>query len=243
MMQLETLTACPICKSERIEPTTSNALRCLDCGQAFGNPRLDDTSAWQYYAGEYRNHMNDTRKGVTEDIPDVQRQRERARVQYGLIEPYVASVRTMLEIGCSLGYLMDQFNIYQDAECVGIEADVRYHKADPASNFKLYTDISELEPRRFDLIALSHVVEHMNHPHWYLAYLANYHAHDKTLMMIEVPNLEVLTETITLNHPFGFTRETLNNLMARIGFVPVFFKKHGLGADKEFYLLGVYKRA
>ena len=237
--ELEHLTECPVCKSPNINRDDSiRAHRCQACGMAFGNPRLSDAAQVQYYAGAYRDGMNNW-------LPDVQRQRERARFQYARCEPHLQGVRTMLEIGCSLGFLMDQFNMYQDTICVGIEADVRYHLVTPASNYQLYSDISECpRPRRkFDLIAMSHVLEHMNHPLQYLKYLAHWHGHDNTRFMIEVPNLDGLSKTITLNHPMGFTKDTLNNLMARVGFIPVYFKKHALGADKEFYLLGVYKRA
>jgi SAM-dependent methyltransferase len=235
--ELEHLTECPICDSPRIRRDDAiRAHRCDDCGMAFGNPRLSDSAQVEYYAGAYRDGMNNW-------LPDVQRQRERARFQYARVESHLQDVRTMLEIGCSLGFLMDQFNIYQDTECVGIEPELRNHNFDPARDYKYYADISELPPRKFDLIAMSHSLEHMNHPRQYLQSLALYYAHENTRFMIEVPNIDALPTTITLNHPMGFTKDTLNNLMARIGFIPVYFKKHALGTDKEFYLLGVYKRA
>jgi hypothetical protein len=204
---------------------------------------MTDSEQVEYYAGVYRDVVSTHNGNNIHDTVDIQTQHKRARFQFARVEKYVSHVKTMLEIGCSLGYFMDQMNMYYDVECIGIEADRRYHQADPAKRFELYADISECPPRKVDLIVLSHVLEHMNHPYEYMSQLAFYYGHENTLFLIEVPNVDELPTTITLNHPLGFTKDTLNNFMARIGFVPVYFKKHGLGSDKGIYLLGVYKRA
>lgn len=240
-MATEILTACPICHASDLAPVTngrSPGSRCLACGQVFLNPRMDDASAREYYQGAYRDQVSaDGTNGI--DPTDLQRQRERAHNQIHHCWDYIEHARTMLEIGCSAGYLMDKLNINFDTACIGVEPDVRYHQVDPACNFRLYRDISEVPLRQFDLIAMSHSLEHMQHPLEYLRELGAY-CHAKTRLLIEVPNYELTPLTLNDHHPYAFTADTLNGLLARVGFVPLLFVKHGLKWPPPLYLLGVY---
>jgi hypothetical protein len=243
-MNLETLTACPICTSDKLEPVTNGRApgsMCLDCGTVFLNPRMDDASAAEYYQGAYRDQVNSTN---VEDEVDHQRQRDRAHLHVFSCWDYIEHSRTMLEIGCSMGYLMDKLNVQFDTECIGVEPDNRYHTIEPACNFKLYRDAREVPPREFDLIAMSHSLEHMQHPREFLKELTICNAHQGTRILIEVPNYEFTPGTLNDHHPFAFTETTLNGLLARVGYKPLMFVKHGLTFSRDpYYLLGVYGRA
>lgn len=238
----ETLTACPICQSENIY-TRSKAHGvtpvsvCKDCDQHFVNPRMTDDEATAFYQGEYWDKMNGARAAE-----NLIRHRERARFQALELARWVKDARTCLEIGCSAGYLMDYLNIHYDIECYGVEPDTRHHEFEPAKHYQVYTDLSRVPDRRFDILAMSHSLEHLNHPLEFMRNLIDHHAHDGTRLMIEVPNLDTIPNTLTPQHPFGFSERTLNQLFLRFGYAPLVMVKHGLGAHRPFYLLAMYGR-
>jgi hypothetical protein len=176
------------------------------------------------------------------DPKDTQRQVLRSRMQMEMCGEYFAGCKTSLEIGCSLGTLMHALAGI-GVEPVGIEPDERYHVAEPARNYKVYTDISLVEPRPFDLICMSHSLEHLNHPLDYIRMLDFNYAHENTRYMIEVPNGE-RNIVERPHHPFGFTKFALDWLMAQVGRVPInkrFY--HGLAGNfPTTYLLMIYGR-
>lgn len=235
----ETLTACPICYSANIRAKSTGTIMvsvCRDCDQHFVNPRMTDDEAAIFYQGEYWDKMN-VRSGE-----NLRRHRDRARLQAIEMRKWIAGLNTALEIGCASGYLLDQLARGYDMDCRGVEPDLRYHKVDPAKRYTLYRDIAAVPCIKFDLIAMSHSLEHLNHPREYLEHLIEYHTHARTRIMIEVPNLDYKIETLTRQHPFAFTEKTLNGLFALLGYHPLIMIKHGLGLVKQIYLLAMYGR-
>jgi hypothetical protein len=137
---------------------------------------------------------------------------------------------------------MDAAHQHEGIDCVGIEADERYHGIQPAKSYPLYKDISQLEPRAFDLVVMSHVLEHMNHPVEFLQMLKAKYMHAGSLIMIEVPNYPPFPSTMNINHAYGFTENTLPLCLRFAGFgEPVLFVKHGLGMKQDYYLLGMWR--
>jgi hypothetical protein len=201
---------------------------------------MDDASAEAYYQGDYRDEVNHA--DVNDEV-DQERQRVRAHYQLHACWDYIEHARTMLEIGCSMGYLMDKMNIQFDTACVGVEPDVRYHKVEPACNFPLYTSICGVTNRKFDLIAMSHSLEHMQHPLQFIREALVFHGGKDTRFLIEVPNYAATPLTLNAQHPFAFTEDALNKLFGRIGYKPLMFVKHGLTfSTAPYYLLAVYGR-
>ena len=243
-MHLETLTACPICECTMLSPVTNGRAAgaiCGDCHTVFQNPRLDEASTREFYAGLYRDTVN---VGNVNDQQDIDVQRARADFQLHACWDYIENARTMLEIGCSLGYLMDKLSVTFDIDCVGIEPDRRYHAVDPACNYRLYSDIHGMPIRKFDLVCMSHSLEHMREPLEYLSYLMDNYSHKDTRFMIEVPNYGLTPDTLNASHTFAFTEDTLNGMFARLGYKPLMMRKHYRNmAQLPVYLLGVYGRA
>ena len=247
-INLEMLSACPVCgckdvpiayASDRENYHMTHSF-CADCHLIFLNPRMTDEQTSEYYAGMYRDTIDKNVNGIS-DV-DIQRQQARAFIQTDILKEKAQGCKSNLEIGSSMGYLMAGLHEAIGIECVGIEADERYHKIDPACNFEQHTDISELEAgRRFDLITMSHSLEHFNHPLDYINMLIEKHAHKDTLFMIEVPNTEYY-QCFGIAHPMNFTPETLNDLFRRAKCDTVANITHGLGTRLVFrYLVGIYK--
>ena len=242
----ETLTACPICKSKRIvskrrREFAVSVYNCRDCDQYFVNPRMSDDELTAYYSGEYWTAMSSQDDGLSTN--NLVRHRERARYQIITLADWLADLHTVLEIGCSVGYLLDYLHTSYGMDTMGVEPDTRHHNVSPAKYHKIVTDVSLLPSRQFDLLALSHSLEHLNHPLEFMTSLIAHHAHEGTRILIEVPNLELPEGYVMSNrHPFAFTEATLNKFMARLGYAPLYFTRHGLGGIKPHYLLGMYER-
>lgn len=242
-LQWETLKKCPICQDAQIKPGTKpNIWVCLGCGVTFLNPRMTDESTTAYYKGIYRNEVSGLNGFNTIDLDN---QRKRAAIQVEACRPYLKGVETCIEIGCSAGYLMEALT-ESGIDCTGVESDQRYHAIEPAKRFSVYADLEQAPRRRYDLAALSHVLEHLNHPLEYLRNLVD--GYGVGMVLVEVPNLAIVTDTVMKQHPFGFTEKTLDGLFARLDLTPVFKTTHNLGRPvigplAQKYILAVYAKA
>lgn len=246
-LDIELVNACPACGSARITSSLTNAWGggyihysiCLACGMQFLNPRMTDEQTKDYYAGTYRRAMYGP-DGV--DAQDLIRQELRSRNQVTLCGPYILRAKSHLEIGCSAGWLL---HLVAAPRSIGVEPDVRYHRLEPACNYPMVTDEEELpEGETFDLISMSHSLEHMNHPTAYLANLIGKHAHAGTLVMVEVPNAEETIGALAIHHPLAFTADTLFGMFSRLGWRPKagFFHSLSDQHDDPLYILAVFER-
>jgi cyclopropane fatty-acyl-phospholipid synthase-like methyltransferase len=238
---LETLTTCPICGSPQIARKrirVSYAI-CQDCGQVFVNPRMTDAATVEYYRGAYRDEVTPNEREIAVDAV---RQESRARMQIALLGEWLKEAHTCLEIGCGRGYLVNALHECYGMDCVGVEPDQRSREREPARGLVVYADIRDVPPRAFDLITMSHSLEHMNHPVEYLRRIIDNYTGEHTRIMVEVPNLDVVQNTLSLHHPFGFTDHTLKGVMHRVGYRPLHLTTHGLGSARALYLLGIFGR-
>lgn len=247
-LNFEILDACPVCGSKDISAAYKDNYKgmgeiyqffCGNCHLIFLNPRMTDEQTTQYYAGLYRDTIQENDEGISE--ADLIRQTKRAQIQVEIIKNFIEGCGSNLEIGSSAGYLLDGLHKVGVSDCVGIEPDARYHELEPAKYYKLYKDISEVEPRIFDLITMSHSLEHFNHPLRYIQDLIANYAHPGTMFMIEVPNTEYY-QCFGIAHPMNFTRETLNGLFDKAGCNTIRNFTHGLDGRLVYrYLIGLYQ--
>lgn len=248
-LDFEQLTQCPICKGKNI-PTmyefnyrgngTLYCSVCADCHLNFLNPRMTDEQTVKYYSGLYRDTINQNEDGI--NPVDLQNQHDRAMVQVNTIKEHLKGLKSNLEIGSSAGYLLDRLHMECDFEyCVGVEPDTRYHRLEPGCNYRMYQDIDEVPKQQFDLITMSHSLEHMNHPLEYMRNIIDNYTHDGSLIMIEVPNTDYYM-CYGLAHPMNFNQETLNGLFIRLACMPVGNYVHGLGTvPVRRFLIGLYR--
>lgn len=247
-LDFEMLDACPICESTDIHTAYKESYRgmcdiymsfCGNCHLIFLNPRMTDAQTTKYYNGLYRDTVQENIEGVSQ--VDLDTQSKRAQLQVEIIKNYIDGCSSNIEIGCSAGYLLDELHKVGVSDCVGIEPDVRYHELEPAKHYKLYKDIREVEPRIFDLITMSHSLEHFNHPLRYIQGLIANYAHPGTMFMIEVPNTEYY-QCFGIAHPMNFTRETLNGLFDKAGCNTIRNFTHGLDGRLVYkFLIGLYQ--
>lgn len=247
-MELEALNSCPVCgggnnphiiflHDRRVSGETLHYASCQGCGQLFLTPRMSDAQTAEYYAGAYRTGIWGA-DGYNE--VDQTTQRLRASLQAQVLNLWNVVPDNVLEIGSGAGYLLWEWH-KRGAKVVGIEPDARCREREPGKRFKMLADIAELEPQPFELICLSHVLEHLNHPREYLQDLIAKYAGPQTQLMIEVPNSECNLSAFQIHHPMAFTGHSLDRLMEGLGYKMVQRLYHGLAnTEIQRYYLALY---
>jgi hypothetical protein len=248
-LTLEYLDACPICQGDDIPqiyraPWGGNWVtysQCKTCGQIFLNPRMTDEQTEAFYKGPYRDAVDTADKVDGISPANLKTQEERAKLQVEILGKHFYGCQTNLEIGCSAGYLMNELSKI-DILSEGVEPDERYHQLSPARHFPFRSEISKVGAYHFDLITMSHSLEHLNHPLEYMRNLIDNYAHANTKIMVEVPNVDQYP-AFGLPHPFAYNLRTLVLLFDRLNFNCAAAYYHGMnGPDLQKYLLAMFER-
>ena len=212
---------------------------CEDCGQNFLNPRFTDEYTKTYYQGLYRNVGAG---GLSSG--EMRLQFLRAHLQKDVIKETVPAGTSALEIGSSLGCMLNELEKLDYTCLVGVEPDERYHKYFPANKFTCYTDISEVPKQPFDLIVMSHSLEHLNQPLDFMRSVIENYTHPDTHFFIEVPNIAYEEPLYMPHHPINFDQKTLNGLFERLGCEAVYNSWLTMNdIPGQPFVVGVYKRS
>jgi len=230
----EIVSACPLCTSPRsrlFDQRQFHGLEvmnrlCLHCGLVYQSPRMTEAESATFYANEYRVLQEGSRDPT---LRNMTAQKERASLMLEFIRPVVPAVIRHLDIGCSLGILLQTVSrAYQD-QAVGVEPGEAHRLAAAKAGLMVFPSLEELEKSgqaRFDLVSLSHVLEHLYNPVEYLTHLRESLMTPDGWLLLEVPNL-YSHDSFEVAHLFAFSPHTLREVLARSGFEIVRFKQHG----------------
>ena len=159
-------------------------IRCAGCASGFYDPpgitdfsdlNQDRDDFWRFYV--------EVGGGVWETI-------------WPVLADVAPGPRTLLDIGCGFGFLVDFWRRQTGAEAVGVElADygaigarmlgIEVHR-------ELLQDCAALAGRRFDIVYASEVIEHVPEPRAFVALLAPFVADDGVLVLT-TPSMEYVT--------------------------------------------------
>jgi SAM-dependent methyltransferase len=230
----EIVSGCPLCASTRSRVFDQRRFHglevvnrlCMNCGLVYQSPRMTAEESAAFYAEEYRLLQEGSRDPT---LRNMNAQKERARLMLEFIRPAIPAVSRHLDIGCSLGILLQQIKTgYQD-QAVGVEPGEAHRLTATKAGLRVYPSLEELEKdrqARFDLISLSHVLEHLYNPVGYLTHLRELFVIPDGWLLLEVPNLYA-HDSFEVAHLYAFSPHTLREVLARGGFEIVKFKQHG----------------
>jgi 2-polyprenyl-3-methyl-5-hydroxy-6-metoxy-1,4-benzoquinol methylase len=230
----ETIVECPLCSSRRSKPfdqrkfrgfTVENSI-CLDCGLVFQSPRMNETEMAVYYQSEYRRTYQGTEGPVARDLM-VQTARAQALVDF--VQSKITHIDRCLDIGCSTGLILEKFQDRFGCHPVGIEPDNAYRTYALGNGIKVYPSLEEMErvrEVRFDMIIMSHVLEHISGPVNYLRHLKESIMIPGSWLLLEVPNLYA-HDSFEVAHLFAFTPHSLKEVLRKGGFTVDKAKEHG----------------
>lgn len=203
-------------------PFDIHTVLCDRCGLVYTDPQPAPGLLADFYAAQERDAFVE---GDETRIPGEGSRRSQAT----WIREAVGSLKGLrvLEIGCYDGYLLHLLE-QQGAQGVGIEpsasaAALGQDRYGVTIHAGLFEEI-ELQDGEFDLIVLSHVLEHLAAP---APTLARCHELLKAngQLFIEVPNVlkprvESAVNFFTFDHLFNFCPDTLGMLFRAQGFEP-----------------------
>jgi SAM-dependent methyltransferase len=199
---------------------------CLDCGLVYQSPRMTEVESAVFYADEYRL----LQEGQTDPTArNINIQKARASSLYGFIQPIFATVSRHLDIGCSMGILLKYFQGLFHNQAVGVEPGEAHREQARSQGLTVYGTLEELEKAgetRFDLVSISHVLEHLPDPLGYLSHLREAILTKEGNLLLEVPNLYA-HDSFEVAHLFAFSPHTLREVLRKSGFEILKFEKHG----------------
>lgn len=86
-------------------------------------------------------------------------------------------------------------------------------------------------PKRFELVTLMHVLEHLERPRQVLEQIREELLNDEGLLLVEVPNFYA-HDSYELAHLSCFTEQSLAEMLKQAGFEAVAARKHGMPRSK-----------
>jgi cyclopropane fatty-acyl-phospholipid synthase-like methyltransferase len=195
---MEEIAVCPGCKRSSFVPYTTvvgkpylnssfegfdlvvgitvNYVRCLFCGMVWQTPRMgmEDLNRW-YSEGYYRKWLGQSETALNED------EYGRAVKTYEWVNQYLEP-QSLLDFGCSRGFLLDLFD---GIRAEGVESNQDYVR----TKLPVYPGLESVPYNLpYDAITCIHVLEHLADPLEYIQALSAYLA-PGGLLFLEVPSL------------------------------------------------------
>ncbi len=223
----------PLISSKDRHGKPLNTVICVGCGIVTNNPIPSDEELAEFYCRDYRTEY----KGTAEP-----RMRQIWR-NFGRVSEHILAFRDLydgrrhcLDLGSGSGefmYLANQLDI----DCLGVEPNDGYsaYCRDKLGLNVLNQTLEEsgFKPGQFDLIRLSHVLEHMRDPVRSLNVLRDWLSDDGVLY-IEVPNIDqeaankMRGKIFHYGHIFNFSPSTLRMTALMAG-----LEEHPLSAGRN----------
>lgn len=209
------------CADYKIVSTTTRhhqnftIVQCAKCGTLRMNPYLSDESIELYYKEIYGPIK---RKDMTADALYA-RQSRSAVDMYESISPFVQKDSMILDYGSGAGGRMSK--LYNDgyANVHIFDYDAKYMAHGVSTGLKPHA-----EGNRYDMVTLSHVLEHVNEPVEFLHRLQRDFIKPDGKIYIEVPMFDAHIKLIGdfhLAHKFYFTAASLTILAEIAGFTKI----------------------
>lgn len=186
-------------------------LVCNNCGSLLIDRVPVDVELSEFYNGKYSvaRQLN-----VTEAYFEVMRRR--ANAQTDLIKKHISIKKAkILDYGCGYGTLIDKLSTC-GAETYGFDYDPLCRKIlSEKGHFIVEQDVFE-STQKWDVVCLSHVLEHLSDPVEFLTKIAN----SSRIIFIEVPKYDVSIREQFVDlegHLWFFTEQGLTSLVSQSG--------------------------
>ena len=183
---------------------------CRGCGLVFQSPRMTEEDLQAYYENDYRAAHADA------DIFDRELAVQQQRAEHlGELVPRTGRIDSHLDIGCSSGALLGSVQArLGDVRSVGVELDPVFRSHAVERGHEVYATLDEAMQQidRFDLVTMSHVLEHIYDPLEYLRRLRREVVGEAGYLLLEVPNV-FGHDSFENAHAFAFSPSVLRRLL------------------------------
>jgi SAM-dependent methyltransferase len=208
---------------------------CTSCDIRYQYPTLSPDQNEQFYHAEFETFMTGRTGDTGADWQTAENHvlsnenTRKRRMAY--LKPYSDNAKTILEIGCSSGFMLFPF-LEKGKVCVGVEPSGVFKEFLKSRGIPVFRDLQELietrsGPLAYDLIQHFFVLEHIPDPISFLMEQVTLLS-DKGSIVFEVPNVADPLLTIydvpsferfywSLAHPWYFSEEALAYLLDKVG--------------------------
>jgi 2-polyprenyl-3-methyl-5-hydroxy-6-metoxy-1,4-benzoquinol methylase len=220
--------ACPVCRSHETgvlagPQTRWRYRRCDGCGHLWLDPMPTAAELERYYNSAYSVPLERYAGRVAVEQPVVR----------AVVERAAPPGRTMLEVGCSYGLMLQRFAADGwDVEGVELDARSAAHARD-VLGLQVYQgrleDTPAVTSREHAVIAMYHVLEHIDDPRAFLELIAST-CMPGGLLVLKTPNAASVPArllggwwewTAAPEHVHVFTPESLTLLLRQTGWAPL----------------------
>jgi SAM-dependent methyltransferase len=199
----------------------------------------------EFYAATYRRIYQASEEPTPKDLW-VQSRRAQHLIAV-LRSQGVNDVRRALDVGASAGVLLQAFHGAYGCEVTGVEPGDAYRAYAEKQGLSMFAGLPELverQPERFDLVSLSHVLEHLPEPVETLQSIRRDLLAADGILLLEVPNFYA-HDSYELAHLACYTPHTLREVVRQAGFDVIRVVRHGVprSAMLNLYLTVVARPA
>jgi SAM-dependent methyltransferase len=254
--KIESVVICPGCLCELlidydqclIYRTEQNALStmpthivtCNQCEIKFAIPRFSPTEIDQLYkkGGFWKTHSKNI---FTAQKAPGQFMQSSIRWRY-IIQNSENKVFDILDVGAGYGFIgqaayhtprrrLNSYTVVEKDEYFLESLQMTWDQNFPQIKFKAYSDLTHVEGK-FNIIVLSHVLEHVVNPRDYLRQVNNL-LDRKGILYIEVPFLDYQYKGDFFPHLLFFDPQSLRNLCESSGFRVISVRSFGKSKEKS----------
>lgn len=233
---------CPICgglQFDRLANTDRYGMGlitagCQQCGLVQTHPRPSPKAMASFYESHYRAFYQTVQRPSDEYVAKHhKRERLAATAAHLARSTGLQPFDRILDVGCSEGTLFEQLQQQvQSLELFGIEPNPAFASfAVARTGATVVSSLSELRDRhfdkRFDLIVVNHVLEHVDNPVDFLRELSGMLS-EAGALYVDVPDVERYQHVTDLHiaHLFHFSIDSLIKAMCKSGLVVRTIERH-----------------
>lgn len=209
-----------ICDDHSVSKESFAIMKCTNCELLVTSPRPDKNSIGSYYQSEdYISHTNQANSPINW-IYKLARNYT-LRQKFNLISK-VASKQSVLDYGCGTGHFLNYVQKHKSWKTVGVEPDeLARTNARSEHDLDVVESLSDLTDKKYGVITLWHVLEHVHDLTETIETLKNHLFKDGSLI-VAVPNYESLDQKIyekywaaydVPRHLYHFNQLTVKELM------------------------------
>jgi SAM-dependent methyltransferase len=229
---------CPICQGDNLKYEATykashdifkgkHLFHCATCGMVFINP-MPNEKEWDRYNN---NFFSESLGGIPENKQAISFFKGLARIRLDYIESYIGTLpKNILEIGPGQGYFYEAYcNKCPDVTYTAIETDQTCLELLREVGVQTEKNINELCRKKessFDLIVMSHVLEHQIAPHDFLNRVLSF-LKPGGFIFIEVPCRDDLYKPIYDAHVLFYDKSPMIYLLSCFGLKNIKITYHG----------------
>jgi SAM-dependent methyltransferase len=166
-----------------------NVYCCCSCDHKFLAPLLSDEDEMRFYSKDYPAFLlgRGDKKSVTPQS-HFTKNKEQAQERFQHIKHLLSKEKSVLEIGSATGFFLSYIKDNVKEVC-GVEPNSSYREYANGIDILTFESLGDIKDRKFDIIFLYYVLEHVKEPINFLENLQDFLKNETSTIVIEVPNV------------------------------------------------------